>query len=164
MTMKISHLFIFALTLSLASCKKEQINDRVILLSKSWKMTAYKIVSPVAGTPLEGYSTDLFNANGCLENQIWNYSGNGGLQINEAPNCITPNSKSSVTGSWILSPDGNKIDISIEWFGQFSYTIVTLDQGLLRVNRKQTMGFGSSAGNPAPSPVEVEIQYDYEPK
>jgi hypothetical protein len=64
----------------------------------------------------------------------------------------------------MFSSNGQLIDIEIEWYGKFQFTVIELSQKLLRVQRKQTVGFGSTGGNPAPEPVEAVIQYDFIPR
>jgi hypothetical protein len=162
--MKRVQLTILTALILLAGCEKEDNIDNTVLLSKSWKMTAERVVSPVTGTPLEVYSADWFDPSGCLENQIWTYRTNGELQVDEAPSCITPDSKNSVLGKWMFTSNGRVIDIEIEWFGKVQFTVIELNQKLLRVQRKHTVGVGSTAGNPASPPVEVVVQYDFQPK
>src|SRR5688572_7107461 len=94
--------------ISLLSCKKESIDHTAELLSKSWKMSAWTVLTPLEGTPLDGTSTNWMGANDCYSGRIQIFKP-GGIFIHEkASICIND---TDYTGLWTLSEKNKAINV-----------------------------------------------------
>lgn len=139
---------IFLLTLTLClSCKKDAVVDRAPeLLSKSWKMTAWDVITPLQGTPLAGQSSNWYTP-GCYSNMLWTYEKNGDLIIKEDSSCIPSGTTGIAYSKWILVNNNKKISISGYPFGSFIYNIISLTETKLVVQRSENVGYGGGVIN-----------------
>jgi len=137
---------IFAITaiLFLFSCNKETTKQPSELLPRSWKITSLKVVTPLQGTPLEGTTTNWYNADECKFKQIWTFRSNATLEIKEAPTCVLAGAQSSAIGTFNLSDNNSKINIRVDWYGGFTFNIINLTKTKLTVQRNEAVGFGGS--------------------
>jgi len=135
-------LFIIVVILFLCSCKKETIDQTPQLLSKSWKITAMNVLTPLKGTPLEGLSTNWYAPSGCRFKQIWTLNPSGTLEIKDDPICIIASAQSSSAGTWNLSNNNSKINITNGWYGNFTYSLVNLTDTKFTVQRNEVSGIG----------------------
>jgi hypothetical protein len=120
------------LFLAFLGCKKDNVDKTPELLAKSWKMTAYDCLTPLNGTPLEGYSTDWFSAGTCRCDQIQTFKLGGTFIYENAPAC---NFEKDIMGTWTLSDNNTIINVTSTGggYGDFSYTIVELTSSKLVV-------------------------------
>lgn len=135
----------FLITLSLFfGCKKDTVTDMTPkLLSKSWKMTAWDVITPLQGTPLAAQSSHWY-AQGCYSDMIWKYETDGNLIIRDAPSCITAGTTGIHNSKWTLVNNNKAINIDGSPFGKFTYTIISLTETKLVVQRNENVGYGGS--------------------
>ena len=125
-------------------CKKESSIDRTPeLLTKSWKMTANDVITPLQGTPLEGESSNWYD-HGCYSDMIWTYKRDGSLIISDAPPCIPLGTSGIYNSKWILVNNNKEININGSPYGIFSYKIISLNETKLIVQRYENVGYGGS--------------------
>jgi len=138
-------------------CKKDNTDKTPELLAKSWKMTAYDCLTPLNGTPLEGYSTDWFMAGTCKSDQIQTFRP-GGTFIHE--NAASCNFEKDLMGTWTLSDNNTVINVTYTGGGyvDFSYTIVELTSSKLVVTRTEKTLLPNSVI------MDLLIKYEFVPK
>jgi hypothetical protein len=136
---KIAYLLVL-ITLFIA-CKKETVTDQTsALLAKNWKMTALDVITPLQGTPLAGQSSNWY-APGCYSDMIWTYNSDGSLTITEAPSCILAGTSGIYNSKWALVNNNREISISGSPFGNFTYTIISLTETKLVVQRNENISY-----------------------
>jgi hypothetical protein len=128
----------------LFGCKKENADLTTQLLSKTWKMSAMDVITPLQGTPLSGLSTNWYAPNGCIAKQTWTYRPNGSLEIKDDSSCIVAGSQSSSQGTWKLLDNNTKIEIQGTWYGNFTYSLISLTENKLTVQKVVPTGVGGS--------------------
>jgi Lipocalin-like domain len=91
--------FVFALTLSLTFCKKDDAakSAKEILMSKSWKMVSSK---------LNGVET----IEDCVKDDILTFGANGTYTYNVST-ILCYEGETSYSGSWTISDDGKTITV-----------------------------------------------------
>ena len=136
---------IFLLTLTLFfGCKKDiEIDKTPELLTKSWKMTAWNVITPLQGTPLAGQSSHWY-ARGCYSDMLWTFENNGNLIIKDSPSCISSGSTGIHNSKWALVNNNTEINVDGYPFGKFTYTIISLTDTKLVVQRNENVGYGGS--------------------
>ena len=140
----------------LFSCKKETVDQTAQLLSKNWKITAMNVLTPLQGTALDGLTTNWYEPSGCRFKQVWTLSLNGTLEIKDDPTCFIPDTQSFSTGTWKLSTNNSKIEITNGWYGSFTYSIVSLTENKLTVQRNEVWGIGGSSQT-----MDLLVQYEF---
>jgi hypothetical protein len=137
--------FIFMLTLMiLFGCSKE-VDTITKLLNKNWKMTAWDVVTPLQGTPLQGQATNWYSSVGCYSEMIWSFHPDGSLLIRDAPSCVAAGTTGIYNSTWALANNNKEINIDGSPFGHFTYTIISLTPSKLVVQRDENVGYGGSA-------------------
>lgn len=130
------------------SCKKETVNDRTPeLLTNSWKMTAWDVVTPLQGTPLEGRSSNWYSPGGCYSEMVWTFEVGGTLVVKDAPSCIPSGTIGIYNSTWILTNNNKELNISGSPFGNFTYTIISLTPTKLVVQRNENVGYSGGTIN-----------------
>ena len=118
------------------SCKKEEAekNNNAQLLVRSWKMTAWSVLTPLQGTPLEGVSTNWMGASACVSDKIQMFNRDGSFLHAKAATC---NGDSDYNGVWSLSDNNTKVNVKYVGGGlaDFSYKIIELNVLKLKVQR-----------------------------
>lgn len=130
------------------SCKKETVNDRTPeLLARSWKMTAWDVITPLQGTPLEGQSSNWYTPGGCYSEMLWTFQTDGNLIIKDAPSCIPSGTTGIYNSSWALKNNNKELEISGSPFGIFTFTIISLAPTKLVVQRNENVGYSGGTIN-----------------
>lgn len=141
-------LFILLTMLTCFSCRKDEVVDRTPeLLTKSWKMTAWDVITPLQGTPLAGQSPNWYSPGGCYSEMLWTYQPNGDLVIKDAPTCVPSGSSGVYNSKWTLANGNKEINISGSPFASFTYTIVSLNSTKLVVQRNENVGYSGGTIN-----------------
>ena len=145
------------LIVSFLSCKKEDIDNTPVLLSKSWRMTEWTVLTPLSGTPLDGTSQNWMGANLCVTEKIQTFKLDGTFIHEKTTTCVNDN---DFTGLWTLS-DNNKV-VNVNYVGggyvNFKYNIVEITTSNLKVQRLQRTGVGGSQF------MDLLMQYVFEPR
>ena len=148
-------IFTIALLLFLFGCKKDNVDPTPQLLAKKWKITAMDVLTPLAGTPLDGLSTNWYAPDGCRFKQIWIFNTNGTLEIKDDPSCFIVGTQNYSNGTWKLSNSNTKIDMVNGWYGNFTYSLIKLTDTKLTVQRTEATGVGGS------QIMNLLIQYEF---
>ncbi len=141
------YVFILIVVVTCFSCKKETIDKTPKLLSRTWKMTAWEVVTPLQGTPLEGQSSNWYAPGGCYSEMTWDFQSNGDLIIKDAPSCIPSGSSGVYNSRWILVNNNKEINVTGSPFATFTYNIVSLTATKLVVQRNETVGYSGGTIN-----------------
>ncbi|MEO7046785.1 MAG: lipocalin family protein [Ferruginibacter sp.] len=149
------NIFTIILLLLFFGCKKDTVDPIPQLLATQWKITAMDVLTPVAGTPLEGYSTNWYSPDGCRFKQTWIFNTNGTLEIKDDPACVNSGEQAFSNGTWKLSNSNTKIDIVNGWYGSFTYSLIKLTDKKMTVQRTEATGVGGS------QILNLLIQYEF---
>lgn len=130
------------------SCKKETVNDKTPeLITKSWKITAWDVITPLQGTPLEGQSSNWYAPGGCYSEMLWTFQTAGTLVIKDPPSCIPSGTTGVYNSTWALTNNNKELNISGYPFGSFTYTIISLTPTKLVVQRNENVGYSGGEIN-----------------
>ena len=117
------------------------------LLSKSCKMTAWTILTPFKGTPLEGTSNDWYSSGDCYSDMIWTYKKDGTFLNEPAGSCVpgTAAGIDTLYGKWSLLNNSKtiKVDYTRGGFANFEFKIIELTPTKLIVQRVERTGIGA---------------------
>ncbi|MCF8342496.1 MAG: lipocalin family protein [Chitinophagaceae bacterium] len=148
--------------ITILSCKKEAIDNTPALLSKSWKMTNWTILTPFQGTPLQGLSNNWYSPGGCYSDMIWTYKRDGSFQ-NEPPVSCGPGTANGIDtfrGNWTLID--NSKTIKVQYIGggpaDFEFKIIEITTTKMVVQRVERTGVGGS------QIMDLLSQYEFQPK
>jgi hypothetical protein len=144
---------VFAVLLLFSTCTKDEGSSNTIkLLSRSWKMTAQRLVSPIPGYPENWFSP------GCYTDMIWTYQSTGIFLHQASGSCAAAGYPDSYRGKWQLLDNR---DIQVQYtgsgFADFTFTIIELNKGFMRVQRTEKVGVGGS------TVLDMRFQYDFIP-
>ena len=148
-------LFPILLIIFLFSCKKETVDKTPQLVSKSWKITAMNVLTPLQGTPLDGLSTNWYEPTDCRFKEIWKLNSSGTLEIKNDSSCIFGGLTDITTGKWTLSNNNTKINILYSQYGRFTYTIIDLTETKLTVQRNEVTGISGL------QTINLLIEYEF---
>jgi len=144
------------------SCKKEAVDITPELLSKSWKMTNWTILTPFRGTPLEGSSNNWYSPGGCYTDMIWTYKRDGSFQNEPAGSCVpgTANGIDTLRGKWTLIDNSKTIKVQFigGGFANFEFKIIDITATKMVVQRVERTGVGGS------QIMDLLSQYEFQPK
>ena len=145
------------LLLTIWGCKKDNVDKTPELLSKSWKMTAWTVLTPFEGTPLQGLSTDWFDASPCVADAISTFKIGGTFTLQTVATC---NFQDTYNGVWALSNNSKVINVTFigSGYSDFSYTIVELTSSKLIVTRLEKTGLENS------EVMDLLMRYEFVPK
>jgi len=145
------------LLLTIWGCKKDNVDKTPELLSKSWKMTAWTVLTPFEGTPLQGVSTDWFDANPCVADAISTFIIDRTFTLQTVATC---NFQDTYYAVWTLSNNSKVINVTFTHGGysDFSYTIVELTASKLIVTRLEKTGLPNS------EVMDLLMRYEFVPK
>lgn len=157
----------FLLIVILFSCQKDDVDNTSGLISKSWKMTGWTILTPFQGTPLEGYSNNWYSAGTCYSDMLWTYK-NDGTFINEpAGSCVpgTANGIDTLYGKWSLLNDNKVIKVVYTGggFADFEFKIIELTPMRMVVQRVERTGIGSIQAGDFRE-IDLLNQFEFKPK
>jgi len=144
------------------SCKKEAVDITPELLSKSWKMTNWTILTPFRGTLLEGSSNNWYSPGGCYTDMIWTYKRDGSFQNEPAGSCVpgTTNGIDTLRGKWTLIDNSKTIKVQFigGGFANFEFKIIDITATKMVVQRVERTGVGGS------QIMDLLSQYEFQPK
>lgn len=146
----------------IAGCTKEDVDSTAELLSKSWKMSGFIILTPFQGTPLEGLSNNWFSPGTCYSDIIWTYKKDGTFQNEPAGSCVpgTANGIDTMRGRWTLLDNNKTIKVQYigDGFADFEFKIIELTPAKMVVQRTERTAVGGSEY------LDLLAQYEFQPK
>lgn len=120
-------------------------------------MTAWTVLTPLQGTPLDGTSQNWMGASTCVTDKIQTFKSDGTFLHEKASTC---NNDSDYNGIWTLSENRKVINVKYvgSGYADFNYNIIELTSSKLKVQRMERTGVGGS------QIMELLMQYEFEPK
>ncbi len=149
-------LLLFFFLFSVVGCKKEVSDNTPQLLAKSWKMTAWTVLTPLQGTVLAGVSQNWMGASACVSDKIQTFKL-GGVFIHEQ--AVTCTNDRDYNGSWTLSDNNKSIHVKYTGGGypDFRYTIIELTNMSLKVQRLERSVVPGGE-------MDLLMQYEFQPQ
>jgi hypothetical protein len=150
------NLFPLFLLLIFFGCKKDVPDNTTPLLTKSWKMTGWIVLTPLQGTLLDGISQNWMGASACVSDKIQAFKP-GGIFLHEQ--AVTCSNDRDYNGTWTLSDDYKTINVQYTGGGypDFKYTIIALTNLLLKVQRQERSGVPGGE-------MDLLMQYEFQPQ
>lgn len=156
----------FLLLILLFSCKKDNTESTIRLISGSWKMSAWTILTPFEGTPLEGYSNNWFKAGTCYSDMLWIYKSDGSF-LNVLPGTCAGASAGFDTlyGRWSLLDNNQtiKVDYTHGGYANFKFKIIELSPTKMVVQRVERTGVAAADVNDYRE-MDLLNQYEFIPE
>ena len=151
------------LSVLIMGCKKEDIyvTPTSQLLKKTWKLYSQDVITPLQGTALDGLSQNWFGPtyqDGCYTKMLWTYQDGNKLTISDEISCIPSGSTGMHYSTWTLSNKNKTITIAGAPFGDFVYSIISITDKKLVVQRQQIVGHANGGS------IDLLIQYEYNAK
>jgi hypothetical protein len=143
------------------SCKKHDTTVDLTpqLLMRTWKLYSQDVITPLQGTALNGTSQHWYGpdyAPGCYSKMLWTFQADNNVKIQDDAACIPSGTNGINLNSWRLSNKNKSLDINGSTFGTFTYSIISLTESKLIVQRQQKVGY-SNGGL-----IDLLIQYEYD--
>jgi hypothetical protein len=114
-----NYLLFVAIIVVFGGCKKDVDVSAAALLSKTWKMTAMEVITPLQGTPLQGSSSNWFS-NGCFHTMLWNFKPGRVFEHMYDAGCQQQGFTNFAGVSWRLINNDQQVAIEPTTWGNFN--------------------------------------------